>query len=173
MDLLVEQTAEGWRARFGHRECRCAVGRSNLISAERKQEGDGATPVGRWRMLRVLYRPDRIQDVQTALPLSAITTNDGWCDAPEDPNYNRQVTLPFEASHEKLWREDQLYDALVVLNHNSDPIVPGRGSAIFLHVARENFEATEGCVALQQDDLLKILREVDRDSAVVITAPET
>ncbi len=172
MDLVVEKTADGWRARFGHREFRCVVGRSNLISAERKQEGDGATPVGRWRMLRVLYRPDRIQDVETALPLSAITANHGWCDAPDDPHYNRQITLPYDASHEKLWREDQLYDALVVLDHNNDPVVPGSGSAIFLHIARDDYEPTEGCVALKQDDLLCVLRNADSESAVLINAPE-
>lgn len=102
--------------------------------------------------------------------MTAITARDGWCDAPQDPRYNQQITLPFEASHEKLWRDDELYDALVVLSHNSEPIVPGRGSAIFLHIARENYEPTEGCVALRQEDLMKVLRGADRQSAVVINA---
>lgn len=172
MDLIVEQSDTGWRARFGAHEFRCAIGRSALIPAGQKQEGDGATPIGRWRMLRVLYRPDRIQGVETHLPLSGITPQDGWCDAPVDPSYNQQVTLPYGASHEKLWREDQLYDAVVVLSHNSDPVVPGLGSAIFLHVARDDYGPTEGCVALQRGDLLQVLRDVDSDSAVLITAPE-
>lgn len=173
MDLIVEQTASGWGARHGTHEFRCAIGRSALIPADQKQEGDGATPIGRWRMLRVLYRPDRIQAIETHLPLAEITAHDGWCDAPEDPSYNQQVTLPYEASHEKLLRQDQLYDAIVVLSHNSDPVMPGRGSAIFLHVARDDYEPTEGCVALQRDDLLHVLKDADADSAVLITAPET
>lgn len=172
MDLIIEQTASGWRARFGAREFRCAIGRSNLIAAEEKREGDGATPIGRWSMLRVLYRPDRIQNLETHLPLAAITAHDGWCDAPEDSSYNQQVMLPYEASHEKLWREDQLYDAIVVLSHNSDPVVPGLGSAIFLHVARDNYEPTEGCVALQRVDLLRVLRDANTDSAVLVAAPD-
>ncbi len=173
MDLIVEQTASGWRARYGARAFRCAIGRSALIAAEEKQEGDGATPIGRWSMLRVLYRPDRIQNIETELPLTEITAHDGWCDAPEDPSYNQQVTLPYEASHEKLLRDDQLYDAIVVLSHNSNPVVPGLGSAIFLHVARENYEPTEGCVALQREDLLYVLQDVDSNSAVLIAPPET
>ena len=170
MDLIVDETPAGWRARFGQEEFRCAVGRSSLIPETRKREGDGATPVGRWRMLRILYRPDRIAEIETRLPKAAITAGDGWCDAPQSPHYNQQITLPFEASHEKLWRDDELYDALVVLSHNSEPVIPGRGSAIFLHVARENYEPTEGCVALRRKDLLKVLRGADHESAVVIEA---
>ena len=172
MDLIVERNDTGWQAQFGDLRFPCAIGRSALISAEEKREGDGATPIGRWRMLRVLYRPDRMAAIETGLPAQAITRSDGWCDAPDDPHYNQQVALPYDASHEVLWREDHLYDALVVLDHNSDPVEAGRGSAIFLHVARENYEPTEGCVALRPEDLLSVLRQVDRDSAVTIKAPE-
>lgn len=172
MDLIVEQTASGWRARFGAQEFRCAIGRSALIPAGQKQEGDGATPVGRWHMLRLLFRPDRIEKIETRLPTTKITPQDGWCDAPGDPYYNQQVVLPYEASHEKMWRDDQLYDAVVVLCHNSNPVVPGRGSAIFLHVARDDYEPTEGCVALRRNDLLCVLQDADTNSAVLIRAPE-
>lgn len=168
MDLVVEQAGNGWQARFGSRLFRCAIGREKLIAADQKREGDGATPIGRWRMCRVLYRPDRIDPIETSLPLAAISQQDGWCDAPDDKQYNRQVVVPYLSSHEILWREDHLYDIVVVLDHNSAPVVPGRGSAIFLHLARENYEATEGCVALARPDLLQVLRAVTLESAVKV-----
>lgn len=171
MDLLVEKTTDGWRASFGGCRFPCAVGRESLITAELKREGDGATPIGRWLMRRVLFRPDRIENIETALPLSAISPQDGWCDAPSDSAYNQQVVLPYPASHEILWRADHVYDILVVLDHNSEPVVPGRGSAIFLHLARENYEATEGCVALAQPHLQQVLRGANSDSAVSVVAP--
>ena len=168
MDLVVEQAGNGWQARFGGKRFRCAAGREKLIAAALKREGDGATPVGRWRMCRVLYRPDRVDRIETGLPMAEITQRDGWCDAPDDPQYNQQVVVPYPSSHEIMWREDHLYDIVVVLDHNSAPVVPGRGSAIFLHLARGNYEATEGCVALARPDLLRVLREVTPESAVKV-----
>ncbi|WP_282604780.1 L,D-transpeptidase [Pelagibius sp. Alg239-R121] len=168
MDLIVEESKLGLQARFGDRTFRCAVGRTNFIPADQKREGDGATPIGRWRMCRVLYRPDRVDKVETRLPLAEVTPKDGWCDAPEDPLYNQQIVLPYSSNHEVLWRDDQLYDVIVVLAHNSEPIEPGRGSAIFLHVARDGYKPTEGCVALARQDLLEVLREADSEAAVVV-----
>jgi len=106
----------------------------------------------------VLFRADKLSLPQTNLPVSAIAAHDGWCDDPAHLNYNQQVTLPVEASAETLWRDDALYDVIVVLGYNDDPIVPGKGSAIFMHIARPDYSPTEGCVALAQDDLLKILK---------------
>lgn len=134
-----------------------------------KREGDGATPVGRFPLHRLLYRRDRLPAVPaTALPASPIARDDGWCDDPGDPAYNRPVRLPFAAGHEKLWREDGLYDLVVVLGHNDDPPVPGLGSAIFLHVARPGYEPTEGCVALALDDLLDLLRVCGPDTVMTV-----
>jgi L,D-peptidoglycan transpeptidase YkuD (ErfK/YbiS/YcfS/YnhG family) len=136
---------------------RCALGKGG-IKLE-KREGDGATPAGSWELKRVLYRPDRLpRGVDTALPASALTPSDGWCDDPAHPDYNRPVTLPFGASHEVLWREDGVYDVIGVLGHNDDPPLPGLGSAVFLHVARPDYSPTEGCVALALPDLLELLR---------------
>jgi L,D-peptidoglycan transpeptidase YkuD (ErfK/YbiS/YcfS/YnhG family) len=90
---------------------------------------------------------------KTLLPVFAIAEDDGWCDAPDDPRYNRPVKLPYPASHERMWRADHLYDIVVVLGFNDSPIVPGSGSAIFLHVAAPNYSSTEGCVALKLDDV--------------------
>jgi L,D-peptidoglycan transpeptidase YkuD (ErfK/YbiS/YcfS/YnhG family) len=114
----------------------------------------------------VLYRADRIRRPLTRLPIKAIGRADGWCDAPADRNYNRFVRLPYGASAEALWRPDALYDVLVVLSHNTTPRVRGGGSAIFMHVAREGYAPTEGCVALRREHLLMLLRHLGTGAAI-------
>ena len=162
-EIVVRQ--DGWLEADGRR-WRCALGRGGV--RHDKREGDGATPVGRFPMRRLLYRRDRFATPPaTALPCAAIARDDGWCDDPADPDYNWPVRLPYPASHEHLWREDGLYDVVVVLGHNDDPPVPGLGSAIFLHVARPDYGPTEGCVALALNDLLDLLR--DCGPATVLT----
>lgn len=98
-----------------------------------------------------------MEQPQTALPVSALQQDDGWCDAPGDPNYNRAVKLPYPKSAESMWRDDHLYDVVAILGFNDDPVVDGAGSAIFLHCAREDYGPTEGCVALKLPDLLRAL----------------
>lgn len=142
---------------FAGRIVRCALGPAGVVEADAKREGDGATPLGVWPMRRVLYRPDRGGAPPTALPVAPLTPDDGWCDDPADANYNRPVTLPYPARCETLWREDELYDVVVILAHNDDPPVPGLGSAIFLHCARPDYAPTQGCVALARADLLDVL----------------
>ncbi len=134
---------------------RCALGRSGVSG--HKREGDGATPVGRHTMRRVLYRPDRLARPQTGLPVVALTPDDGWCDDPAHAAYNNQVRLPHPAHCETLWREDGLYDLIVVLGHNDAPVETGRGSAIFLHLAGPEYGPTEGCIALNENDLRTVL----------------
>ena len=142
-------------------EFRCAVGRGGFIPASEKREGDGATPMGDWPLRRVLYRPDKAPAPKTVLPTEPISPDDGWCDDPEDPAYNKPVKKPCAASHESMWREDRLYDVVLILGHNDDPPVPGAGSAIFMHVAQPDYSPTEGCVALAPADLDKLLNAVD------------
>jgi L,D-peptidoglycan transpeptidase YkuD (ErfK/YbiS/YcfS/YnhG family) len=139
------------------REFRCALGKSGVAAMGAKREGDGATPAGLWPLRRLFYRPDRLSAPRTRLPTAALKPADGWCDAPGDPTYNQLVTLPYPASAEHLWRDDDVYDLIVVLGYNDAPVVPGRGSAIFLHVARPDYSPTEGCVALARADLLEVL----------------
>jgi L,D-peptidoglycan transpeptidase YkuD (ErfK/YbiS/YcfS/YnhG family) len=134
---------------------RCALGATGVTRS--KREGDKATPAGRFPLRRVLYRPDRIAPPATALPADPIGPQDGWCDAPADPQYNRPVSLPYPASHERLWREDHVYDIVVILGYNDAPPVAGKGSAIFMHVARPGYAPTEGCVALALPDLETVL----------------
>ncbi|QQP89653.1 L,D-transpeptidase family protein [Skermanella sp. TT6] len=148
---------------------RCALGRGGISAA--KREGDGATPVGSFALRRVLYRPDRLAAPETALPVAPIAPDDGWCDDPADPDYNRPVKLPFAPRHEEMWRADGLYDVVVVIGHNDDPVVPGEGSAVFMHVAKPDYEPTAGCVALALPDLLALLRDCRPGDRLSVAGP--
>jgi L,D-peptidoglycan transpeptidase YkuD (ErfK/YbiS/YcfS/YnhG family) len=165
MNLLVSGDGE---ALWGARRFRCALGRGGLSRA--KREGDGATPLGSWAMRRLLYRADRLALPRTGLAVEAIAADDGWCDDPAAPQYNRPIRFPLTASGERLWREDGLYDLIVPLGYNDDPVQPGAGSAIFVHVARPDYGPTEGCVAFAAADLLAILRDAGPGSRVIVSA---
>ena len=147
----------------------CALGRGGCRA--RKREGDGATPIGQWQAREVLYRPDRMRRPRTTLPVRAIRGHDGWCDAARDRNYNRPVRLPYPASAEALWRRDGLYDVVVVLGYNDHPRSWGRGSAIFLHVARPGYAPTEGCIALSRAHLLRLIARLGTRAAIDVLAP--
>ena len=142
---------------FQGRVFRCALGRGGVIDAARKREGDGGTPTGLLALRRIHYRADRMAIPRCAVPRSPIAPDELWCDAPGHPDYNRLVRRPFEASHEEMWRADELYDIVGELGGNDAPVVPGRGSAIFLHLARPDYGPTAGCVALSRADLLEVL----------------
>jgi L,D-peptidoglycan transpeptidase YkuD (ErfK/YbiS/YcfS/YnhG family) len=149
---------------------RCALGPAGVTAAAAKREGDGSSPAGAWLLRRVLWRPDRRLAPRTSLPARPLTLEDGWCDDAADPAYNRPVTLPYPASAERLWRRDAVYDLIVILGHNDDPVVPGAGSAIFLHLARSDYAPTQGCVALATADLEDLLRLAKPGDALVISA---
>lgn len=122
-----------------------------------KREGDGASPRGRWPMRMAYYRPDRMLRPRTAVALRAMRPDDGWCDAPGDRNYNRPVQMPYPASAEEMWRRDGVYDLVAILGYNDRPRVRGKGSAIFLHLARDGLAPTEGCIALRRGDAMRLL----------------
>ena len=173
-DLIVRtlsRRATSGIATIGGLQLKCAVGRGGLT--HEKREGDGATPIGRWPVLQIYKRADRRGGTQ-AVPGRAIALRpaDGWCDAVGDRNYNRPVHHPYPASAEAMWRQDHLYDVVVVLGHNHRPRVQGGGSAIFMHVAREldggELAATAGCVALRRRDLGLVLARLRPGSAVRI-----
>lgn len=154
-----------WRG-HGHP---CALGRGGVLPASRKREGDNASPAGLYPLLGVYYRADRLDLPETgpqsapntALPARVIGVNSGWCDDAACEDYNSLVDLPHPGSAESLWRDDALYDLLVVTGHNQDPAIAGMGSAIFLHVAQDDFLPTRGCVAIARDVLLGILPELN------------
>ena len=161
-NVLIVQADSGdsalaW-ARLGERRWRCAVGAGGV--REDKVEGDAATPAREFPLRRLYFRNDRLVLPKTVmLPFRPIAEHDGWCDDPRSPAYNRLVRVPNEWGHEKMWREDGLYDLVVVIGHNDDPVVPGAGSAVFLHVATPDYAPTGGCVALAIADLLAFLAE--------------
>jgi len=149
---------------------RCALGRSGVVPAAQKTEGDGASPAGVWRLRFGLWRADRLVRPESALIFRPIRPDDGWCDDPADAAYNRLVRLPYPASCETMTREDELYDVVVVLSHNDSPPEPGRGSAIFLHCAKPGYPPTEGCVALARSDLLRLLEAAQAGDPLEISA---
>jgi L,D-peptidoglycan transpeptidase YkuD (ErfK/YbiS/YcfS/YnhG family) len=134
---------------------RAACGRAGVTA--HKREGDGATPAGMLRLLRVYYRADRCKIPRCAVPVEPIGPDDGWCDDPADPAYNKPVHLPHPARAESLWRNEPIYDITGVLGWNTARVVPHLGSAIFLHLATRDYAPTDGCIALAQDDLLACL----------------
>ena len=158
---LSRRATHGWLS-VGALRFPCALGRSGRLY--RKSEGDGGTPIGIWRLRAVLYRTGAIPGLRPwvgrahhNLSPRPIRPNDGWCDGRGDRNYNRAVKRPYAASSETLWRDDRLYDLIVVLDHNQRPRVQGGGSAIFMHVARPGLTPTEGCVALREPHLRRVL----------------
>jgi len=146
---------------------RAALGRSGMSAL--KREGDGATPLGRFPIRQVLYRVDRMPRPRTRLPIQAIDARDGWCEDPTDRNYNRIVKLSPRSSADRLARADHLYDLALVLGYNDRPRVRGRGSAIFIHLTRPGYTPTAGCIALSRHDLLMLLAELRRGSAILVT----
>jgi L,D-peptidoglycan transpeptidase YkuD (ErfK/YbiS/YcfS/YnhG family) len=169
-DLLIEAepgATTGW-ARFGALQLHCALGHGGIAAA--KTEGDGCTPAGRFPVRELMFRPDRVREIRTALATRPLSPADGWCDDPADPGYNRLVTRPYPARHEQLWRDDQLYDLLLVIGHNDDPVVPGLGSAVFLHLAHPDYRPTEGCVAFGRADFIALLAAIQIGTPIVIGA---
>jgi L,D-peptidoglycan transpeptidase YkuD (ErfK/YbiS/YcfS/YnhG family) len=147
---------------------RCTLGRSGVRPACDKREDDGASPIGVWSMRQLFWRADRLARPVCALPGRALGPQDGWCDDRTHPRYNTHVTHPFDGRAEQMWRDDHLYDVVVVLGHNDAPVVPGMGSAIFLHLARPDWGPTAGCIGLPLPDLLRLLARARPGDAVAI-----
>lgn len=167
--MIAQLTLEGAWLIAGDRRYACSVGRGGTTSD--KREGDLKTPTGEFALRWCYYRPDRIETPDTMLPLIALTPDDGWCDDVAHRLYNQPIKLPFEGRHEKLWRDDRIYDLIIPLGYNDAPPVPGRGSAIFLHLRRPDGIGTEGCVALELSDLLALLPDLSTQTHIKITAP--
>ena len=144
----------------------CAVGRGGLTT--NKIEGDHKTPVGEFKFKKIYYRKDKLGEMFFKIPFAIIERNDGWCDDPKSKLYNQHVQFPFDASAERLFRDDDLYDIICVLNYNTNPIVPGKGSAIFLHICKPNFAGTEGCVAIEKKNILKLVNLIDLNTKLII-----
>ena len=144
----------------------CAVGINGIT--QNKKEGDGCTPYGEYKINKIYYRADKLDILNLNHDLTEIYPDDGWCDDPASELYNQFIRFPFDGSAERLYRRDDLYDLVCVLNYNTNPIIPGKGSAIFLHICKNNFEHTEGCVALEKKVLLRLSQKIDTNSKIII-----
>ena len=151
---------------FNNIKYRCAIGKSGFTT--NKREGDGCTPIGTYKINEILYRNDKIKKINTNIKTRKIQLTDGWCDDPKHILYNQMIRFPFDHTAEHLYRNDNLYDILCVLNHNQNPIVPEMGSAIFIHIAKKSYAPTEGCIALKQVELLDIISAINKDTKIVI-----
>ncbi len=146
---------------------RCSIGKNGLT--RNKTEGDLCTPIGEFKFERIFYREDKIKEINFLLPSDVISKNDGWCDDPNSKFYNQHIKFPFNESAEQLYRSDDLYDLICVINYNTNPILHGKGSAIFLHIAKPHFESTEGCVAINKEDLITLVQQIDAHSTITIS----
>ena len=145
---------------------RCALGKAGI--KKKKKEGDNITPEGTFKIIRVYYRRDKIKNISTLIKKKEIKKKIGWCDDPVSSFYNKEIKLPSKFSHEKLYRKDNLYDLILVLNYNINPIIKNKGSAIFIHIAKKNYEPTAGCIALKKRDLVELLENIKKNTKIKI-----
>jgi len=145
---------------------KCAIGKNGI--AKNKSEGDLKTPKGIFKLIKVFYRKDRIEFFKSPIKKYCIRKNVGWCDDPTSKYYNREIKFPFKGSAEKLWRKDNIYDLIIVLNYNFNPIIKNKGSAIFLHISKKNYTPTKGCVAINKKDMMNLLVNITNHSKLII-----
>jgi L,D-peptidoglycan transpeptidase YkuD (ErfK/YbiS/YcfS/YnhG family) len=145
---------------------RCALGKAGI--GKKKKEGDNITPKGLYKIVKIYYRKDRIKKVSSEFKLIKITKNIGWCDDPNSEKYNQIINLPTKYSYEKLYRKDNVYDLILVLNYNMDPVIKKKGSAIFIHVAKKNYQSTQGCIALKKNNLIKLISKINKNIKIKI-----
>ena len=145
---------------------KCAIGKAGI--RKKKKEGDNITPKGIYKIVKIYYRDDRIKKISSKFKLIKITKKMGWCDDPKSKKYNQLIKLPNKYSHEKLYKKNNTYDLLLVLDYNMKPIVKNKGSAIFIHVAKRNYKPTAGCIALKKKDLLKLSKIIKLSTKILI-----
>ena len=144
---------------------KCAIGKKGI--SYKKKEGDLITPRGQFNIKYILYRRDRVK-ISTKLRKKVIKKNMGWCDDPRSNYYNRLVKLPFDYNHEKLYKNENIYDIILVLNYNMNPVKKNKGSAIFIHVAKNNFKKTKGCIAIRKISLIELIKKINSNTKVKI-----
>ena len=145
---------------------KCAVGKKGI--GNKRKEGDLITPKGQFKIKYILYRKDRVKKIKSKIRKIIIRKNMGWCNDIRSNNYNKLIKLPTVYNHEKLYKKENIYDVILVLNFNMYPIIKNKGSAIFIHIAKKNYKKTEGCVAIKKIQLLKIIKELKKNTCVKI-----
>ena len=147
-------------------KAKCALGKRGI--AYKRKEGDLITPKGEYKIKFILYRKDRLKKITSKIKLIVIKKNMGWCDDPNSNHYNKLVKLPYEYNYEKLYKKENIYDIILVLDYNMNPVIKNRGSAIFIHIAKKNYKKTEGCIAVKKKSLLKIIKDIKKNTKVKI-----
>jgi len=161
--IIVKKTGY---LKYKNLKFRCALGEAGI--KKKKKEGDNITPKGEFKIIKVYYRDDKVKNITTSIKKLKIKKNTGWCDDSNSKFYNKQIKLPSKFSHEKLYRNDNLYDLILVSNYNMNPIIKNKGSAIFIHVAKNSYEKTKGCIALKKEHLIKLLSQIKKDTRIKI-----
>ena len=151
---------------YNNYRIKCAIGKRGIKT--KRKEGDFITPKGTFRIKLILYRKDRIKNFKSFVPKLSITKKMGWCDDSKSKKYNRLIKYPFAFSSEKLFRKDNVYDIILVLNYNMNPTKKYKGSAIFIHIAKKKYDATEGCVAIKKVNLLKLIKSLKKNTKIKI-----
>ena len=151
---------------YGQYKVKCALGKRGI--GHKKKEGDLITPIGQYKIKFILYRKDRIKKIQSKIKKVVIKKNMGWCDDPNSKKYNKLINLPFNFKYEKLFKKENTYDIILVLNYNMNPIKKNKGSAIFIHVVKKNYRKTKGCIAIGKTQLLKIIKKIKNNTKVKI-----
>jgi L,D-peptidoglycan transpeptidase YkuD (ErfK/YbiS/YcfS/YnhG family) len=145
---------------------KCALGKNGI--KKKIKEGDDITPKGTFKIKAVYYRKDKIKKILTSIKTRKIKKNMGWCDDPNSSSYNKQIKLPSKYSHEKLYRKDDLYDLVLVLNYNANPVIKNKGSAIFLHIAKDSYKKTKGCITLKKNHLIQLISKIKKNVKIKI-----
>jgi L,D-peptidoglycan transpeptidase YkuD (ErfK/YbiS/YcfS/YnhG family) len=145
---------------------KCALGKSGI--GKKEKEGDKITPMGVFYVNKIYYRKDRLKELFSKFKLIRITKKMGWCDDPKSRKYNQLIKLPTKYSHENLYKKDNTYDLILVLNYNMKPTIKNKGSAIFIHVAKKNYKKTAGCIALKKFDLICLIKEIKQNTRIII-----
>ena len=146
---------------------KCALGKSGI--GNKKIEGDNITPKGVFKIIKIYYRKDRLKNISSKFTLIEITKNMGWCDDPKSRKYNQPIKLPTKYSHEKLYKKNNIYDLVLALSYNINPTIKNKGSAIFIHITRKNYQATKGCIALKKNNLVKLISKIDKNIKIKIS----
>ena len=145
---------------------RCCIGKKGL--KKNKKEGDKSTPIGKFKLNRIFYRPDRIKKFNCKVKKIKIKKNMGWCDDPVSKKYNRLIKTSNKIKHEKLYRRDNKYDILIELDYNLKKTIPFAGSAIFLHLTK-NYKPTAGCIAINLNDMKILIKILDKNNLIEIS----
>ena len=151
---------------YQNNKVKCAIGKRGI--GKKQKEGDQITPRGTFRIKNILYRKDKINYLRSVIKKTPIKKNMGWCDDPKSKDYNKLIKYPFNYKSEKLYRSNNIYDIILVLDFNMHPIMKNKGSAIFIHISNSKYSSTQGCIAIKKKELLKLIDFIDKKTKIII-----